>query len=655
MSKSGPAFPPLLRNWNFILLWGAYAISAFGDNLSEMAIFKTLNIAEGEVDITPLTARKDFVFFLPFMLMAPFAGVLADRFSRRALMIGADIVRMLIFLFFSSLLLFFKDWGSYGAFLPLLPIGLMAAVFSPSRAALLPTVIHPTQLVRANGMISGMGIIASMMAVLIGGYLAQHYEPILSFRLDAATFFVSALLLILMRPPRAQNVVEHERPPVRMMQNVREGAAYIRTHRRVLELIGISLVVWLCGPLVKSIIPTIVVKTYEGGYDSIGQYLGLLGAGFVVGAICMTLVGGSVRSYAPIGFGLWGISLGMILLSISVFAPLDVSSRRWIGGFGIFVAGFSAIMVMATYNALLQRIVPDRYLGRVFGVKDLITMSALLVPTGALAIPKWEAIDEWVGYLLLLVAVITFAVGMTVVVARLRRSPMTPLLTLTYDLNEFVVQFLWRAKKLSPCTVPNEGGVVITANHGCPADPCMLGLACNYRRISFLIAAEYRRWPLVNYLVWVLKCIPVKRDGSDAGATKRALRHLKDGHCMGIFIQGSIVPPGEDGEPKDGVAMLALRGNAQVIPAYISGGIYRDTVVAGLMMPHKLRVRYGPPVDLSEFRGKRVDRDVLQAATQKIYESIKALSPEAIAARKAGLDGPSPTTAADPARSGDSQ
>ncbi|MHC5111533.1 MAG: hypothetical protein ACYTHJ_16825, partial [Planctomycetota bacterium] len=56
----------LLYNRNFVLLWCAYAISAFGDHLSEMAILKTQNIVSSEVDVTPLTARMDFMMFLPF-------------------------------------------------------------------------------------------------------------------------------------------------------------------------------------------------------------------------------------------------------------------------------------------------------------------------------------------------------------------------------------------------------------------------------------------------------------------------------------------------------------------------------------------------------------------------------------------------------------
>ena len=77
----------------------------------------------------------------------------------------------------------------------------------------------------------------------------------------------------------------------------------------------------------------------------------------------------------------------------------------------------------------------------------------------------------------------------------------------------------------------------------------------------------------------------------------------------------------------DGVALLALRSKAQVIPAHISGIRYKDTVLKTFLSRHRVRVRYGRPVDLSEFTDPR-DRQQVQAATQKIWSAIQALAPE---------------------------
>ena len=143
-----------------------------------------------------------------------------------------------------------------------------------------------------------------------------------------------------------------------------------------------------------------------------------------------------------------------------------------------------------------------------------------------------------------------------------------------------------------------------------------------------MVAAEYTKFPIVRYFLNMLDCIAVKRDGRDMGATKQAIRHLRDGKAVGIFLEGRIIPPGEVGEPKDGVAMLALKTGTKVIPTHISGTSYRSTMIRSLLARHRVRVRFGPPVDLSGLDSARDGRAAVRAATLRIYEAIKALAPD---------------------------
>ena len=135
----------LLRNRDFVLLWCAYGISAMGDHLSEMAILKTQNALSPGVDITPLSARMTFMFFVPFFLLATIAGTLADRLPRRLIMIGADVARCAVMFAFVYLIGWTRSWGTWGPFVPLLFVGIFAAIFSPARSAMLPTLIRPDQ------------------------------------------------------------------------------------------------------------------------------------------------------------------------------------------------------------------------------------------------------------------------------------------------------------------------------------------------------------------------------------------------------------------------------------------------------------------------------------------------------------------------------
>lgn len=620
--------PPagLLRNRNFVLLWSAYGISALGDHLSEMALLKTQNALSTEVDVTPITARITFVFFVPFLL-APATGALADRLSRRGLMVMADLVRGAAMMAMAAMIAWTSPWGSWGWLAPLLVIGLFAAVFSPARSALLPTLIRSDQLVRANAVLSGLGIIATMAAAKIGGMLADRYDPIVAFRIDAATYLASAVLLLLIWLPRGIVVESRHVHRSSIGQNLLGGFRYTRSHRYVMELLVVAALVWFCGALVNSVIPAVVKEVYGGTYSAMSNYRVFLGVGFVLGALIMTLLGNALRGAIAITWGMFGISAAIALFAASVFLPFHPTTLERIGAVGVMLAGVFGVAVMASLDSLLQRIVPNRFRGRVFGIRDVCTTISLLLATGLLGIPQWTRVDRWVGLILAGVAVMTFAAGIVTLFIRLRRGVHGKSLTFAENLNEFLAKFWWRFQRLGRSTVPRTGPVLVTANHTCSADPLFLSAAAPYRPISFLVAAEYSNWPVVRFFLRLVECIPVNRDNRDAGATKQAIRHLRDGKAVGIFIEGGIVGPGEVHRPKDGVAMLALRTGAPVIPAYISGVTYHKNVVWGLLIRHRARVRFGPPVDLSEFQAGERNRDSIRAATHKIYTAVMALAP----------------------------
>ncbi|MGB2985007.1 MAG: MFS transporter [Phycisphaerae bacterium] len=619
----------LLGNRNFILLWCAYGVSAMGDHLSEMAILKTQDALNAQVDITPLNARMLFMFFVPFFLLAPVAGLLADRLPRRGLMITADVVRCGIMLLFSTLIAWTEGWGSWGPFLPLLLVGMFAAMFSPARSALLPTLIRPSQLVRANGMIAGLGIIATMGAALAGGYIANHYAAVVAFRLDAATFLVSAAVLSFMRLRHLRARSGPSRGRGASVGELVDGFRYAKCHRRVLELLAVAVLVWFCGALVNSVIPAIARDVYGGTYQTISGYRGFLGLGFIIGAIIISTLGDALRSEIAITWCLFGIAVSIATFASSVFLPLQPGTLAAIGAVGVVAAGMFGVGIMASFNSLLQRIVPNRVRGRIFGVRDLCTTAALLTATGFLGLPQGTRVDQWVGYILVVVALVTFVAGFVTLHVRLQRSEQGKGITIAWNFLELFAKFWWRFKRIGPSTIPREGPVIVTANHTCPADPLFLSASLRYRVISFLVAVEYTNWPIARSFMRLIECIPVRREDRDTAATKQAIRHLRAGKAVGIFIQGRIIPPGETGEPKDGAAMLALKTGATVIPVHISGTVYRRGIVRGLLARHRACVRFGPPVSLSEFASEKPNREAVRAASRKILAAIQALAPPA--------------------------
>jgi len=622
----------LLFNRNFILLWAAYGISALGDHLSEVALLKWQNALESlDGDITQRQAVMTFVFMAPFFLLGPLFGALADKLPRRFIMIGADLIRAVIIFEMFRILVGLQSAATPGfnpstdpislsmAIIPLAALGVFAAAFSPARLSLLPTLIRPTQLVRANAMTAGLGMIATILAFYVGGVLAQRYSPTVNFRLNALTFVLSAVCLFLIRPPRGRAVAASSSD--QGLAAIVDGFRFVRTHRLVREIIIVSVVLWIGATVMSSLVPAVVKEVFRGSYEDIGIYRGMLGIGLLGGSVALTIIGPSLKS--PIAIS-WSLKMAG-LSGLTLAAGTAWHWPRPVCGAALVAIGFFGAGIQVSVNAMLQRLVPNHLRGRVFGVHDLFTMAGVLASTGILGIPDWGAIDRYIAAIMLGVSLMLLCFGIWTTRLRLNRGRWGPAITFWVNLSAFHCRFWARLKRPGLCTIPYDGPVIVCANHNSTLDPFVLNAGSPNRYISYMIAAEYTRIPLFNRLLKSVDAVPVTRSGVDTASVKAALRHLSAGKCLGIFPQGGIRNPAEPFEVRDGVGLLALRSGATVIPAYIDGIKYTEGVIAPLICRQHARVRFGRAVDLSEFKGREKDRDAYHEASQKIADAIIAI------------------------------
>lgn len=621
----------LLANSNFVLLWAAYGVSALGDHLSEMGLLKLQDaLAAHTTDTTRRQAVMTLVFMLPFFVLGPLCGWLADRLPRRAIMIAADLIRAILMFEILPVLLWLHDRFQPGhapdapvplsiAVLPLAFVGIFAAVFSPARSALLPTLIRPDQLVRANALTAGLGMIATIASSVLGGYLVVTIGVRWNFRLDALTFLASAILLAFLRPPAVTHTARAE---ANTGGALLDGFRYVARHRRIAEVILIAAVLWTAAAVVRSIIPAVVRDVFAGSYQDIGLYQGLLGLGLLIGAALLTLIGPALRPELAMSWSLTLAGLAGALLTAATTLrwgrPACAAAITLIGCFG---AG-----IQVSVNALLQRMVPDYVRGRVFGVSDLCSIAGLLLATGLLGIPRWPNIDRHIGWIMGLTSLLLIAVGATATSLRLRRGRFGRVITFWRNLNEFYCRLVHRVRRDGICTIPASGPVIVAANHGSSLDPFLLTATSPNRYVSFMIAREFAGFPLFRRLVELIECVPVNRSGIDTASVKAALRHLGQGRVLGIFPQGRIQPPLQPPELRDGVGLLALRSRAVVIPACIWGLAYSDSVIRPFLRRHRAIVRYGPPVDLSRFLdAESPSREHYRAASEEIWRAIERL------------------------------
>lgn len=134
-----------------------------------------------------------------------------------------------------------------------------------------------------------------------------------------------------------------------------------------------------------------------------------------------------------------------------------------------------------------------------------------------------------------------------------------------------VFRFFLRMKVVGLENEPKDGGFLVCANHIAASDAIVLCAALRKHQPCLMAKAELFKVPLLAGLLRRLGAYPVSRGMGDVGAVKTSIRYLEEGRCVGMFPQGTRCP-GVDPRTtpvKNGVAMIACRAGASVLPVYI--------------------------------------------------------------------------------------
>ena len=173
--------------------------------------------------------------------------------------------------------------------------------------------------------------------------------------------------------------------------------------------------------------------------------------------------------------------------------------------------------------------------------------------------------------------------------------------------------------------VPESGSVLLIANHTSYADPPIVGTACR-RPVHFMAKAELFFFPL-GAVISRTHAFPVRRGGVDRAALRKAMQLLKEERVLLMFPEGTRSPDGRLMKLETGAAVLALSSGAQVVPVGVDGA---DRVLPRrwpIPRPARLRVKFGPPVDLDDLRGERSQREALEEATRRMDTAMRQLLP----------------------------
>ncbi|MCI0345409.1 MAG: MFS transporter [Chloroflexi bacterium] len=405
------AFGLFRRNPAFARVYAAQLVSYMGDWFASVALLSLVLAKTGSATLAGLVIAAQT---LPFALVSPFAGVIVDRFDRKTVMVTADVLRALLAL---GLLLAQTPETIWIAFVCEVLLSGISAFFEPASSAALPNLVAKDDLARANIFMGAAWGTMLVVGAALGGLVAATLGNSAAFIGDAASFAISALLLIGVKA-RFHEVAPKRDASVTIVDDVRETVRFARKERRVLALLVVKAGFGLSAGVI-GLISVFAYKVFGGGPATIGLLMSARGAGALAGPFLFRRWARDRDDRLFLGLTIAGVVFGIGYL---IFA---VSPASWLAAVGAFVAhvGGGSTWTLSTYG--LQRFTPDAIRGRVFSFDYglvTLTIAASVFFAGFAA----ARVDPRVVAAGIAVVALAWSVAWTVWRRRLFRAPTEP-------------------------------------------------------------------------------------------------------------------------------------------------------------------------------------------------------------------------------------
>ncbi|WP_267929075.1 MFS transporter [Desulfolithobacter dissulfuricans] len=344
----------LRQNPGFRRFWLAGVISQIGDWFNYIGIFVLLNQLTGSGSAVSwfLIAK-----FLPTTLLGPVAGVVADRFSRRFILISCDLARAAVVPVYLLVRGADQVWIIYLLAFVQESIWTFA---SPARQATVPNLCRQEELAVANGLSGASWSIMLALGAGLGGFVSALFGWKTAIIVDALTFLVSAALLstVTIRQEKKKKVGPLSLGRLLGLEDLVEGIGYVVSHRRVAALLLVKSGWALSGGILVMLTvfgEQVFVQNGQGAGS--GVLYSMRGLGAAVGPIlAWRLFGeGDQNMRRAIGAAFFISSLAYLSFSR---APV-----LWIGALCVFFGHVGGSIQWVFSTTLLHRVVPDRFRG----------------------------------------------------------------------------------------------------------------------------------------------------------------------------------------------------------------------------------------------------------------------------------------------------
>lgn len=387
----------ILRNRNLTLTLLGRFVSNFGTYIQSFVLsLYVLN----QTGSATMFASVMAIAFLPRLLIGPFAGVLVDRWNRKKIIVGLDVLSGLIMVVFAF---YYLAFGSLPISLIIVVELLMSIIntfFSPAIGTVIPTVVSKENLPEANSAKALGDSIANITSPLLGSLLYGVFGVGTILIINGISFFASALSESFIKLPKWQKKKEALQVKS-FFKEFGEGVAFIKQTKDVLAFIVFGFVVnFMLSPLFGVIVPYILKETLTVTDVEYGLLSTLLALGMIIGPLLAPLFikKAGYKKAVYVGFTISAAVVAVMGGALHT-GLMGIYPTKWIPIAILVVLSIAIIAFVMIINialqTLAQSIIPMEIFGRVGAVAG--TTMVIAVPLGQMIFGfMMDAILPWI-------------------------------------------------------------------------------------------------------------------------------------------------------------------------------------------------------------------------------------------------------------------
>jgi acyl-[acyl-carrier-protein]-phospholipid O-acyltransferase/long-chain-fatty-acid--[acyl-carrier-protein] ligase len=584
------------------------ALGAFNDNAWKQIVV-LLAFASTATEASAAqekAALAQVILLIPLIIFNLPGGVLADRLSKRTVIVamkGLELVLMVV----ATLVLLVNPSGGIAALAILTLLGIQAALFSPSKYGILPELLPHEKLSSGNGLIEMWSNLAIIGGTVAGGVIVSLTGGLpwlggLVLAAIAVAGFAAAL---------AVPHVPVARSAGGLLDTLSIAWTAIRGDRILSLAICGQFFVWSIASLIPAPLLSYASKVLALPEWMTGFPLAAIGIGIGAGSLLAGRLSASKVEYGLVPLGALGLTLST--LAFALFGPELAGTILLMG-----LVGVSAGLVFVPLYALVQWRAPEDRRGAVIALGNMLVNAGMLVGSVIAMALAWAGFSAQGTCLIASVVLLMGTIWSLWLV---------PDAFLRFALIMLAHTF-YRLRVTARENVPETGPALLTPNHVSFADGLFV-IGSIDRPIRFVVYAEYFKRALIGRFLRVMKAIPIASSGGPKmilEAFREAGRALDHGELVCIFPEGQITRTGMTLPFQRGMERIVKGRDVPIIPVHI------DRATASIFSP--MRSRWVPerlPLPITVSFGRPLPAT---AAPGEIRQTIADLDQQAWSLRK---------------------